>query len=105
MMIVCEQHEDCMVTLAVLSNVSPSPLSLELEKWGYTVYEAVNLTDFAGLCDYLKPAAVVVRCGVDANAVADLAQRHIVIEQPEGCTAEQIVSTLRLMFGHLSPKQ
>jgi hypothetical protein len=94
-----------MVALALLSNISPSPLSLELEKWGYTVYEAVNLTDFAGLCAYLKPAAVVVTYGVDVNAVADLAQRHIVIEQHEGCTAEQIVSTLRMMLGDPTLKQ
>lgn len=94
-----------MVALALLSDTSPSALSLELERCGYKVYEAVSLTDFAGLCDYLQPTAVVISREVDANAVADLAQRHIVIEQPENCTAQQVVDTLKMMFGDPARRQ
>jgi hypothetical protein len=94
-----------MVAVVLLSKHSPSPLSLELEKCGYKVYEAVNLTDFAGLCDYLQPAAVVISRDFDVTAVGDLAERHIVIEQHEDCTAEQVVDTLKMMFGDPARKQ
>lgn len=94
-----------MVALALLSNTSPSQLSLELEKCGYKVYEAVSFSDIVHLCDYLEPAAVVIACDVDVDAIGDLARRHIVIEQHVGCTAEKIVSTLRTMFGDPTPKQ
>ena len=88
-----------MVALAVLSNISPSPLARELEKSGYTVYEAVEFSQILCLCDYIEPAAVVIACDVDPAAVGELAQRHIVIEQHGGCTTEQIIDTLTIMFG------
>jgi hypothetical protein len=70
-----------MVALAILSDVSPSPLSLELEKWGYTVYEAVEFDEILYLCDYIKPAAVVISREVEVCRVRDLAQHHIVMCQ------------------------
>ena len=94
-----------MVAVALVSNTSPSPLALELEEWGYKVYEALSVADVLHLCDYIEPAAIVVSRDVDVEAVADLAQRHIVIEQHEGCTTEQILETLTMMFGHPAPRQ
>jgi hypothetical protein len=41
----------------------------------------------------------VISRDVDVDAVGELADRHTVIEQHESCTTEQILDTLRMMFG------
>jgi hypothetical protein len=71
----------CHGCACTLSRISPSPRSLELEKWGYTVYEAVEFSEILYLCDYIKPSAVVVSHGVEVHGLSEIAQRHIVIEQ------------------------
>lgn len=94
-----------MVALALLSNVSPSPRALELERWGYTIYEAVSFSEILYLCDYIKPAAVIVCKGVEVPRLHEVAAHHIVIEQHMGCTTEKLLETLTLLFGHKSSKQ
>jgi hypothetical protein len=59
-----------MVTLAVLSNISPSPLSIELERWGYEVLEAVSFSEILHLCEHRNPAAVIISRGVEVFGLA-----------------------------------
>lgn len=94
-----------MTRLALLSSVSPSRLSTELEAWGYEVFEALSLSEILHICEHQNPAAVIVSAGVEVFGLKDLAQHQIVLEQYEGCTTEQLVHTLTLMFGHNASKQ
>jgi hypothetical protein len=94
-----------MVAFALLSNISPSPLAIDLERWGYTIYEAVSFSEILYLCDYIKPAAVIVGEGVDVPRLHEVAAHHVVIEQHAGCTTEQLVEALTLLFGRTASEQ
>jgi hypothetical protein len=68
-----------MVALAVLSNFSPSPLSLELEGWGYTVYEAIEFDEILHLFEYMKPAALIVSAGIRVPELHEVAQHQEIV--------------------------
>jgi hypothetical protein len=68
-----------MVSIALLSKISPSPLSRELESWGYEVYEAISVSEIMHLCEYRYPTCVVVSAGVEVYGLNEIAQKQIVI--------------------------
>lgn len=94
-----------MVTLAVLSNISPSSLSVELGQRGYEVLESVSFSEILHLCEHRSLAAVIIAYGVEVLGLSDLAQHQMVLEQHAECITEQLVQTLTMMFGHNAWKQ
>jgi hypothetical protein len=88
-----------MVSIALLSNISPSPLSKELETWGYEVYEAISISEIMHLCEHRYPTCVVVAAGVEVYGLNEITQKLIVIQQNEGSTTQELVTMLTDLFG------
>jgi hypothetical protein len=86
--------------LALLSPISPSQLSMQLEAWGYSIFEAVSLSEILHLCEHQDIAAVIVAADVDVYGVREALNRQIVIELTAHTRIEDLVSELTLLFGN-----
>jgi hypothetical protein len=93
------------MTLAMLSNVSPSPLSQDLERWGYEIFEAVSLSEILHLCEHQNISAVIVNAGVKVFGIRQALSRQILIELTPATTTEELVSELTLLLGSSSRVQ
>jgi hypothetical protein len=87
-----------MTSLVLFSEVAPSPLGEELEKWGYHVYEALAQSEVLHLCGAVKIDAVVVMPGIGRHRLEEIMRSNITIQLEHGFRNQDVIKELSLLF-------
>jgi hypothetical protein len=91
-----------MPTLVLFSQLAPSPLADELERWGYHVYEALAPSEVLHLCGAVAIDAVVVMPGIGRHRLEEIMRRAITIQLEEGFKTEDLLKELAALLGKRS---
>lgn len=86
-----------MLTIVLLSPVSPSPLAEELGNAGLNVFEALSTSEV--LCERNRIDAVVIASGCTTRRLSEIKQKKITLEIAEATGAAEIVFELDNLFG------
>ena len=77
-----------MISLVYLTDVAPSAMAGELTLAGYSVWEALSVSEVLHLCAHQRIDAVVVAAGVQTN-LNDIETHHITIQlRPQAAVAD-----------------
>ena len=87
-----------MVSLVYLTTRIPSKLAGDLERAGYTVYEAFEVSEVLHLCEYQNISAVVIAADVAEQDVVEAQMRQITIKLKPESTAQELIAELWQLF-------
>ena len=87
-----------MVSLVYLTTRIPSKLAEDLERAGYTVYEAFEVSEVLHLCEYQNIDAVVIGADVTDPDVVEVQMRRVTIRLKSESTAQELIAELWQLF-------
>jgi hypothetical protein len=91
-----------MPTMVLWTTRYPDPLSNELSALGFTVWEALALSEVTYLCETQKVDIVIIAPRVDEQRAAAIRQRVTTIKLHAGLTSD-VVETLWQLFRDVKP--
>jgi hypothetical protein len=77
-------------------------MASDLALAGYTVYEALAVSEVLYLCEHHKIDAVVIAADVDDREVIEAQMRHITMKLKPSATAKDVIWELETIFGKRS---
>lgn len=87
-----------MLSLVYLTTRAPSPLASELMLAGYTVWEALAVSEVLFLCECHNVDVVVIAPEVKDAAVVEVQMRRVTLVLKPGATAKDVMWQLAQLF-------
>jgi DNA-binding response OmpR family regulator len=87
-----------MTTLLYLCHISPSPLTHELQRAGYDVYECLSGSEVLHLLQQQSVKAVVVAAGIEDTDLPEIRRRSIVLQLERESSASDVLWELGVLF-------
>ena len=87
-----------MRSVVYLTSRAPSKIAADLETAGYTVFEALDVSEVLHLCEHHKIDAVVIGADIDEPDVIEVQLREITIKLKAEATVKDLVWELSNLF-------
>ncbi len=87
-----------MLSLVYLTNRAPSALASDLMLTGYTVWEALAVSEVLYLCEHHNIDAVVIAPEVEDTDVIEVQMRRMTLTLKPGATAKDVMWELAQLF-------
>ncbi len=87
-----------MLSLVYLTNRAPSALASELMLTGYTVWEAIAVSEVLYLCEHHNIDAVVIAPEVEDTDIIEVQTRRMTLTLKPGATAKDVMWELAQVF-------